>query len=326
MELLRDGPRWGLLGIDDPGDLGGRAGARLAVRARELRARADRFGMRCTEGASDEGSTFEFWFFRDALVSAALERSAGGPRGDCRPNPGFEAWSRAELAHMQSRFGPSERTSPIEPRGRVEAHRWHTRDDEIVLRIYLDAQRLSIEGEDRAALRSLAPDRSKPLTAMHSTEEGVSEVAIAEEVAQNLQALMGGEQSYYSEFGRYLAAGPYPPAPPKGEYVTWRPGDAGGFDQIFAPVSLRTSCSYAVSIGPESCEGGGACAFTAEAACDRRGDGEVEYWGLMHSSSGDVPPVGPLGMCRGDGVYSPDTGKHIGHDVVGLCRPRREKD
>lgn len=312
-----DGVAWGST-IQETWELARTRGWRCRL---ESSVRADRFGMRCTEGAPGKASSFEFWFHRDALVSVALERSVDGPRGVCRPNPGFEAWSRAELTDLQARFGPSERTNPVEPQGRVEAHRWHTDDDEIVLRIYPDAQRLSIEGEDRGALRSLALRRSEQLALVRTTEEGVSEVAVAEEVAQTLNQLRVVEQSYYSEFGRYHVGGPCPPAPPRGAYVAWRQGEANGFDEFgFAPSALRTSCSYAVSVDP--CEVGGACGYTAEAACDRRGDGEIEYWGLMHSSTGDVPPAGPFGMCRGDGVYSPDTGQRIGHDVVGLCRPR----
>ena len=284
--------------------------------------------MRCTQKhAASETSDFEFWFLRDTLVSAALERSMDGPAGDCRPNQGFEGWSRAELARLQSRFGPSDQTDEVEPRGRVEIHRWRTRDDEIVLRIYSDAGRLSIEGVDRAALRSLGLSRSERLAMLDSTDTGVSEVAVAEEVEQNLYDLMVVEQSYYSEFGRYLAAGPYPPEPPRAAYGVWRQGEARGFDELgFAPSTLRSICSYAVSVGPDGCEVDGSCAFTAEAACDRRGDGKIEYWGLVRSSRISVPPNGFFGMCRGTGVYSPDTGKQIGHDVVGLCRPPRARD
>ncbi len=296
--------------------------------ALESSVRAHQLGLRCTEGRrAEEASSFEFWFLRDALVAAALERSVGGPRGDCRPNPGFERWSRAELARVRARFGPSEQANAVEPRGRVEVHRWQTRDDEIVLRIYPDAERLSIEGADRAMLRSLALSRSEQLALLDSSEAGVSEVAVAEEVARNLYALMIAEQSYNSEFGRYLAAGPYPPAPPRAAYAVWRQGEASGFDELgWAPNPPRSICSYAVSVGQEGCEREGGCTFTAEAACDRSGDGKIEYWGLMHPSRGSAPPDGPFGVCRGAGVYSPDTGKQIGHDVVGLCRPRRERD
>jgi hypothetical protein len=281
--------------------------------------------MQCTQRhAAGEPSSFEFWFLRDALVSAALERSMGGPAGDCRPNQNFESWSRAELARLQSRFGPSEQTDGVEPTGRVEIHRWQTRDDEIVLRIYPHAWRVSIEGVDRAALRSLALSESERLALLGPTEAGISEVAVAEEVEQSLYILRTAEQSYYSEFGRYVAAGPYPPEPPRGAYAIWGQGEAAGFEELgFAPSARGAICSYAVSVGPEGCEVDGSCdAFTAEAACDRRGDGTVEYWGFVRSSRTGVAPDGRFGMCRGTGVYSPDTGKLIGHDVVGLCRPR----
>jgi len=93
-------------------------------------------------------------------------------------------------------------------------------------------------------------------------------------VAKNLYALMVAEQSYYSEFGRYLAAGAYPPEPPRAAYTVWRQGEAGGFDELgWAPNPPRSTCSYAVSVSQEGCEMKGGCGFTAEAAAIGAGTG-----------------------------------------------------
>jgi hypothetical protein len=171
------------------------------------------------------------------------------------------------------------------------------------------ARRLAVQ--DFPSLRLLAP-----------TGDGISEVAVAEEVAQHLYRLHVVEQSYYSEFGRYLAADPHPPEPPRAAYASWRPGEAPGFDDLgFVPASGRSACSYAVSVAPPPCGAGGDCGFTAVAACDRLGDGEIQYWALMVSRWGVAPPDGPFGVCRG-GVYDPDSGRDVGRNAVGLCRPR----
>ena len=196
-------------------------------------------GCAATEGAPARGLELRVLVPPRRVGVGGSGALGGRPPRRLRPNPGFEAWSRAELARLQARFGPSEKTNPIEPEGRVEAHRWHTR-----------------RRRDRAADlpgRAAALDRRRrPRRAAFSgtTDAGSScRCSVPRRRGRrggrrgrggtDPQPIDGrAEQSYYSEFGRYHAAGPYPPDPPRGAYVVWRQGEANGFDELgFAPES-----------------------------------------------------------------------------------------
>lgn len=279
----------------------------------------DTVRLECAHGAGPTAARLERRFERDRLVSARLERRFAALRPGCAEESlGFAGWAESTLAKLRARFGPPQRMS----RSAEGNYLWSATDEEYSLEIDAEQQRLAVSATDTATLRSMRLDERElayliegPAPARYSNE-----TLMAEEVAHNLRSIVGAERSYNSEFGHYIAADLQPRDVPEGAIVEWPANPSGGFNVLgFAPALGRASCSYAVGLGPEPCSPEGCQTFTAIAICDPNGDGKLVHWGLVQRSHSGVTTAGPSGICSADGVYSPDSGERIGHDIVGLC-------
>ncbi len=136
-----------------------------------------------------------------------------------------------------------------------------------------------------------------------------------------LSAIRTAEESYFAEFGEYVAFNSVPSGPPGGptpvnqiEYPEGAKAIGWYFDEQSRPVW----CRYAVAVGSAT-ENGQAQAFTAEAICDIDGDGVLMAWGFVRPDreSGEVVP-GPFGRCPTEGALDRSTGRPT-PAVVGPC-------
>ena len=136
-----------------------------------------------------------------------------------------------------------------------------------------------------------------------------------------LSAIRTAEESYFAEFGEYVAFNSVPSGPPGGptpvnqiEYPEGAKAIGWSFDEQSRPVW----CRYAVAVGSVT-ENGQAQAFTAEAICDIDGDGVLMAWGFVRPDrdSGEVIP-GPFGRCSTEGALDRSTGRRT-PAVVGPC-------
>jgi hypothetical protein len=283
---------------------------------------AHRFDLICAIGVGSAASEFRSEFLRGELVSARFERSLAGPRGHCPETElGFERWRESVLKRLRGRLGPPTSLEPRGPKQEAEAFVWRSHEDEIELTSFAAAQRLSLSAADVRTMGShrLSDSEFERLIAWKTT---VTDETVAEEVLRNLSEIAGTEMSHYSEFGKFVAAPPYPPESPRGSYVEWRTDEAVGFSELgFAPSLGSVSCSYAVTVEPQSCAAG-ECAFTAAARCDPKGTGELVHWAFVHRTHEGLSAQGPFPVCRASGVYSPVTGEAIGYDRVGLCEAK----
>ena len=283
----------------------------------------DTVRLECVDGNGPTASKLERGFARDQLVSATLERWFAAVRPGCAEQSlGFAGWADATLLNLRARFGPPQRTSRSDES--AETYMWLAMDEEYSLEIDGERQRLAVSATDTARLRSLRLGEAELAYMIEGpSRDSAPEMRftiMAEEVARNLRAIAGVESSYHAEFGRYVAAALHPGDVPRGVRTEWHGEQAGPFHDLgFAPPLGRVSCSYAVGLGPEPCSPENCQTFTAIATCDPNGDGKLVHWGLVQRSPSGVTTDGPSGICSASGVYSPDSGERIGHDIVGLC-------
>ena len=137
-----------------------------------------------------------------------------------------------------------------------------------------------------------------------------------------LASIRTAEESYFNEFGTYVAFDSIPDGPPTSERVAPKEIPAGAITLGWAPDSERgVYCRYAVAVGSDR-DGQGAKAFTAEAVCDLDEDEVQAAWGYVQPDreTGTVAP-GPFGRCPSDGVLRRDTGARV-LAQVGPCDPR----
>jgi hypothetical protein len=136
-----------------------------------------------------------------------------------------------------------------------------------------------------------------------------------------LSVIRTAEESYFAEFGEYVAFNSVPSGPPGGptpanqiEYPEGAKVLAWSFDEQGRPIW----CRYAVAVGSAT-ENGQAQAFTAEAICDIDGDGVFMAWGYVRPDreSGEAIP-GPFGRCSTEGALDRSTGRPT-PCVVGPC-------
>ena len=146
-------------------------------------------------------------------------------------------------------------------------------------------------------------------------------VALASEPRIMLSSIRTAEESYFAEFGEYVAFNSVPSGPP---------GDPTPANQIEYPEGAKAIgwsidsqnrpvwCRYAVAVGSAT-ENGQAQAFTAEAICDIDGDGVLMAWGFVRPDreSGEAIP-GPFGRCSTEGALDRSTGRPT-PCVVGPC-------
>jgi hypothetical protein len=144
---------------------------------------------------------------------------------------------------------------------------------------------------------------------------------VSSEPRTMLSAIRTAEESYFAEFGEYVAFNSVPSGPPGGptpvnqiEYPEGAKEIGWSFDEQSRPVW----CRYAVAVGSAT-ENGQAQAFTAEAICDIDGDGVLMAWGFVRPDreSGEVVP-GPFGRCPTEGALDRSTGRPT-PAVVGPC-------
>ncbi len=134
-----------------------------------------------------------------------------------------------------------------------------------------------------------------------------------------LSAISTAEESYFAEFGEYVALNTVPSGPPgrtlvnQIEYPEGARAIGWSFEQV-RPVW----CRYSVAVGSAT-ENGQAQAFTAEAICDMDGDGVLMAWGYVRPDRGSGEAIpGPFGRCPAQGAIDPSTGHHRAA-VVGPC-------
>ena len=149
-----------------------------------------------------------------------------------------------------------------------------------------------------------------------------------DEARLNLAAIQAAEESYFSEFGTYLAAGPHPTPPPGADKQAWRLREDEGvaeFDRLgWEPEPDGVHCLYAVAVEPDPSTGADATAFSAAAICDIDGDGIFASWGIVRPRDGSKLGIpGPFGLCPRDGVLGPSDERILGR--VGPCDERSGK-
>lgn len=139
-----------------------------------------------------------------------------------------------------------------------------------------------------------------------------------------LGAITTAERAYFHEFGEYLAFDSVPSGPPSSSPVEPSEYPAGAMELGWS-TGGPVYCRYAVAVGSPA-TGGGAQAFTAEAICDRDGDGVSMAWGYVRPDRGSGEAVpGPFGRCPAEGAIDRFAGERR-PGVVGPCDARSGVD
>ncbi len=134
----------------------------------------------------------------------------------------------------------------------------------------------------------------------------------------NLAAIRTAEESYFAEFGNYVAATGSPNAlntPPSAKQdFTNTDGVGAGFDQIGWAPEGQVYFRYAVVVDSATTD------YTADAEADIDADGTVQIWGYARTVGGAAPTldgdigctvadlsgpnqVGPCGVSFGQSVF-----------------------
>jgi type IV pilus assembly protein PilA len=140
------------------------------------------------------------------------------------------------------------------------------------------------------------------------------------EAPTNLQAISKAQGAYFAEFGSYVSvSAPVPAAVPGAAKAPWVFGS--NFDVL--GWSPEGSVYFQYAINADNLGGGGSLVrFTAEAASDMDGDGDLSFFGYVRPALGQSTGLGGLisgTTCTGSGVFSP--GASNARRVAGPCDP-----
>jgi type IV pilus assembly protein PilA len=148
------------------------------------------------------------------------------------------------------------------------------------------------------------------------------------EAKANLAAIRTAEESYYAEYGLYVAAAPAPAAVPGAGRTTWprpTPGCPACFDMVGWSPDGDVFFQYEVvtaTIGAAA----GPNVFTAAAIADLEGDGRRQIWGyvkpLPDGTNGQPSTLtggAANAPCAGAGTLNASTGAIDLLETVGPC-------
>jgi prepilin-type N-terminal cleavage/methylation domain-containing protein len=138
------------------------------------------------------------------------------------------------------------------------------------------------------------------------------------EAKTNLSAIRVAELAYGATTGTFVEAAPSPVAdaavaPFKQSWV-----DNGGFREVGWSPEGEPYFNYKVVAGPPGCGAGGGCSsFTAEAASDLDGDGNLNYWGYVHPDAAGAAPN--AARCQASGTWDVQAAANVALAQVGPC-------
>jgi type IV pilus assembly protein PilA len=144
--------------------------------------------------------------------------------------------------------------------------------------------------------------------------------ARSSEATTNLQAISTAQGAYFAEYGSYVSvSAPVPAAAPGGAKAPWSFGSS--FDVL--GWSPEGGVFFQYAINADNPGGGGSLVrFTAEAASDMDGDGDLSFFGYVRPAPGQSAGLGgliPGTTCVGSGVFSPGSGTSSARLVAGPC-------
>jgi type IV pilus assembly protein PilA len=136
------------------------------------------------------------------------------------------------------------------------------------------------------------------------------------EARTNLAGIRTAEESYFAEYGQYVAQATGTPAGGGGNTkTTWASGT--GFDTMGWSPEGSVFYLYAATIN------GASTAYTAEAASDLDGDGTFSDFAYVHPVPGATAGVAAAGVgdgtCAATGVWDAGAGASTLLNAVGGC-------
>jgi hypothetical protein len=142
------------------------------------------------------------------------------------------------------------------------------------------------------------------------------------EAISNLQAISTAQGAYFAEYGSYVSvSAPVPAAVPGAAKAPWSFGS--NFDVL--GWSPEGGVFFQYAINADNPGGGGSLVrFTAEAASDMDGDGDLSFFAYVRPAPGQSTGLGgliPGTTCIGSGVFGPGSGTSSARLVAGPCDP-----
>jgi type IV pilus assembly protein PilA len=133
------------------------------------------------------------------------------------------------------------------------------------------------------------------------------------EAKTNLAAIRTAEESYFAEYGVFIAAADYPtgPSPAKQE---WIPGATNGFDTMGWSPEGEVFYSYAVALG-----GAQNTAYSVGAYGDLDGGGDDSDFGYIHPDPAAVAVAPGNNTCGNTGVWNASSNAADLLNTVGQC-------